>query len=81
MPVGASFSASFQTGPGAHPAPSTMGTWSFPGAKRPGHGVDHPPSSAVVKEKVEVSLYSPCGPSWLVIGRTLLFTVWIRKTN
>jgi len=37
-----------------------MGTGSFPGVKRPGHGVDHPPqSSAEVKERVELYLYSP----------------------
>jgi hypothetical protein len=42
IPVGASFFAHVQTGPGAHPAPCTMGTWSFPGVKRPGRGVDHP---------------------------------------
>jgi hypothetical protein len=28
------------------------------------------PSSAEVKERVELYLYSTCGPSWLVIGRT-----------
>ena len=42
-PWGARFSAPVQTGPGAHPASYTMGTWSFPGVKRPGRGVDHPP--------------------------------------
>jgi len=68
MPVGAGFSAPVQTGPGTHPASYTMGTGPFPGAKRPGHGVDHPPSSAEVKEKVELSFYSPCGPSWPVLG-------------
>ena len=37
---------------------------SFPGVKRSGRGVDHaPPSSADVKQKVELSLYSPSGPS------------------
>jgi hypothetical protein len=45
---------------------------SFPGVKRPGHGVNHPfPSSAEVKVRVELSLYSPCGPSWSLRGRTL----------
>jgi hypothetical protein len=35
---------------------------SFPGVKRPGRGVDHPPpSSAEVKERVELYLYSPLG--------------------
>ena len=42
---------------------------SFPGVKRPGCGVGHPPtSSAEVKGRVELYLYSPCGPSWPVIG-------------
>jgi hypothetical protein len=47
---------------------------SFPGVKRPGRGVDHSPSSSVcVIESVELYLYSPSGPSWLVLGRTLSF--------
>ena len=33
---GARFSAPVQTGPGAHPAPCTMGTGSFPGGKAAG---------------------------------------------
>jgi hypothetical protein len=33
----------------------------------------HPPTSAEVKERVELYLYSPFGPSWPVIGKTLLF--------
>jgi len=61
--VRARFSASIQTGPGAHPASCTMGTVSFLGVKWPGHGVDHPPpSSAEVKERVEP------GPSWPARG-------------
>ena len=44
----------------------------FPGVKRPGRGVDHPlPSSAEVKERAELQLYSPSGPSWVVLGRAL----------
>jgi len=53
--VGAKFSTPVQAGPGANPASYTMGTRSFLEAKRPGHGVDHPPpSSAEVKERVEL---------------------------
>jgi hypothetical protein len=53
----ARFSATVQTGPGAHPASCTMGTGSFPGVKRQGNGVNHlPPSSAEVKERVELYL-------------------------
>ena len=41
----------------------------FPRVKRTGRGVDHPPpSSAEVKERVELYLYSPSGPSWPVLG-------------
>jgi hypothetical protein len=70
--VGARFSAPVQTCPGAYPASCTMGTGSFPGVKQPGRGVDHPrPSSAEVKERVQLYLYYPSGPSWPVLGRTL----------
>ena len=71
---GAEFSAPVQTGSGAHPASCTMGTGSFPGVKRPGRGVDHPPpSSADVKERIELYLYTTSGPSWPVIGLTLSY--------
>jgi hypothetical protein len=43
IPVGDRFSAHVQIGPEIHPASRTMGTGSFPGVKRPGRGVDHPP--------------------------------------
>jgi hypothetical protein len=69
IPVGARFYAPVQTSPGAYPASCTMGTGSFPGVKRPGRGIDHsPPSSAKVKERVELYLYSPSGPSWPGLG-------------
>jgi hypothetical protein len=49
-----------------------MGTGSFPRNKCPGSGVDHPtPSSAEVKERVQLYFYSPSGPSWSVFGWTL----------
>ena len=45
---------------------------SFPGVKRPGRGSNHPPpSSAEVKQRVELYLYSPSGSSWPVLGQTL----------
>ena len=45
---------------------------SFPRIKRPGRGVNHPPtSSADVKEKVELYLYSLSGLSRPVLGLTL----------
>ena len=52
---------------------------SLPRVKRPGRGVDHPPSSkAEVKERVELNLYSPSGPSWLVLGWPLPLTSLIQ---
>ena len=71
--VGARFFANVQTGPGAHPVLYTMGTGSFPGVKRLGCGIDHPPPySAEVKERVELYLLPPSEPLWPVIGWTLL---------
>ena len=64
IPVRSKFPASIQIGSKAHPASYTISTGSFPGVKRPGCGVDHlPPSSAEVKERVELYLYSHSGPS------------------
>jgi hypothetical protein len=71
--VGARFSAPVQTGPEAHPASYTKVTRSFPGAKRPGRDVDHPPpSSAEVKERIQLYFNCPSGPSWPVIGCTFV---------
>jgi hypothetical protein len=54
-----------------------MGTVSFLGVKRPGRGVNPPPpSSAEVKERVELYLYSPSELSWSVVGSTLPLS-WI----
>jgi len=55
--VEARFFLSVQTGSKAHPASCTVDTWSVSrGVKGLGYGVDHPyPSSAEIKEKVEVS--------------------------
>ena len=85
---GVRFSASVQTGPGAHPASYTVGTGSFPGVKRPGCGVDHPPPSRVeVEGRLELYPYSTSGSTWTVIGSeiivtfTLLFAVWDRQLN
>ena len=40
----------------------------FPGIRRPGRGVKHlPPTTAEVKERVELYLYSPSGSSWPVL--------------
>jgi hypothetical protein len=65
----AEFSAPDQNGPEAHPASYTVGTEFFQGVKRPGRGDDYtPPPSAEVKERAELYLYSPSGPSWPVLG-------------
>ena len=41
---------------------------SFSGVEGPGRGGDHPsPSNAEVKERVELYLYSPSGPSGIVL--------------
>jgi len=61
------FSAPVQTGPGAHPASYTMDTGCSSGIKQPVSGIDQSsPSSAEVKERVELCLYSPSRPSWPV---------------
>ena len=53
----------------------SLGTGFFPGIKRPGRDVDHPSkSSAEVKERVELYLYSPSGPSCSVLEWNLFFT-------
>ena len=51
--------------PGLFPVDKAAGAW---------RGVKHPPpSSAKVKERVELYLYFSCGPSWFFIGSTLLY--------
>ena len=46
IPVGATFSAPIQTGPGAHSVSYKMRTVSFPGSARPRRGAEHPPHLA-----------------------------------
>jgi hypothetical protein len=48
----------------------TVGTMSFPGVgQQMGCVTDHPyPSSVKVKERIKLYIYSPSGPSWLVLG-------------
>jgi hypothetical protein len=70
--MGARLSAPVHTGPGAHPTSYTMSTASFLGVKRPGPGVIHsPPSTAEVKERIQLDLYFPSGPSRPVAQWTL----------
>jgi len=69
----------FSHGHGANPSPYTMDTGIFSGVKRQGRGLDHPPpSSAEVKKKVELYLYSTFGRSWPVVGWT--FFTFIQNT-
>jgi hypothetical protein len=61
---GSRYFAPVQTGPGAHPDSYAVGNVSFPWIKRPRRDVDHPtPSTAEDKERVDLHLYSPSGPS------------------
>jgi hypothetical protein len=77
IPVRARFFVPVLTGSGAHLIFYTMGTESFTGVKRPVRDVDHPhPSNAEVKERVELYVYSPSGPSWLVLGWTSALTCY-----
>jgi len=50
------------------PGAKATGAWSWPPI----------PSSAEVKERVKVHLYSPSGPSWSVLGQTLHFIFWTK---
>jgi hypothetical protein len=68
IPLEARFSAPVQTGPVAHPASYTVGTGSFLRIKS-GRGVTLTPHTLQVprsKNRVELHLYSPWGPSWPV---------------
>jgi len=62
----------FRTGPDqpwSQPSVLYNGCWVFRGLKRPRGGVDHQPlSSAVVKRRVELYIYSPSEPPWPVLG-------------
>ena len=70
--VGERFPAPVQTGHEAHQASYTLVTVFLSGVKRPGRGVKHAsPSSAEIKERVELNLHFPSGPSWPVLGWTL----------
>ena len=68
--MGRDFSTPTQASPGVHTASYTKGIGSFPSVKQPRHGVDHPsPFSTEVKEKAQLYIYSPSGPSWPVMGK------------
>ena len=74
---GASLSAHFQSGPGVHPTSNIMGNgWvSYPGVKRLGRGVNHPPHRAS-RLKKEYSYTST--PLWAFVARSRVnFTFFI----
>jgi hypothetical protein len=78
IPVGARFSNPVQTDPGAHQATCTMAIGSFQKVKRPGRGVNHPPSSsAEVKERVELYLHSPSSTSMGCSGANFAFYTFL----
>ena len=67
IPVEARFSASVQTGSGAHPASYTTGTGSLSGVMQPGRGLDNslpsislpPPPGFVPSSMVNFTFYLP----------------------
>jgi hypothetical protein len=66
------FATCYEASP-AHTSSYTMGTGSLPRVKRSGRVVDHSSlSTAEVKERGELYPYSPSGPSWSILGWTLL---------
>ena len=71
IPAGAIFSAPVHRALRPTQPPIQWVPGLFPGLKRPGRGVDHPPHRAEVKKKVELYLCSPSRPSWPVVGWTL----------
>ena len=66
---GARFSSSSRRALGLAQAPVKWVPGLFPGVKRPERGVDHSPTSSTkAKERVDLYLFSPFGPSWPVLG-------------
>jgi hypothetical protein len=77
---GTRFSASVQSGPGAHPATCTTGTGSFPRVKRQRSGVDHPPH-VTSRLKKEYS-YKYLLPLWaFVTCSRVTFTIIVVMTK
>ena len=81
IPVRARFSTLVQAGPGGSPSLLYNGYQvSFPRVKQRGRGVDRPPpSSAEVKERVKLSLYSPSGRAFVAYSRVNLTFTFTRQ--
>ena len=59
----------------SHPTSCMMDTWCFPGTKRPGLAVDHPPpSSSEFANGLEVYLHFPSVHTEVCNGTTFTFT-------
>jgi hypothetical protein len=72
IPVGGEIFRILPDRPWGTPSLLYSGHWGIPGGKSPEAWLWPPtPSSAEVKERVELYIYSPSGPSWPVIGWTL----------
>jgi hypothetical protein len=53
---------------------------SIRGVKRPRRGVNYPPTSrAEVKERVELYIYFPSGPSWHAVEGNLFYLTYLRN--
>ena len=60
---------------GPHPVTYTMGTGSFPGVKRPGRGVGHPPLIAL---RLEKEYGYTCNPLWTFVACSMVnFTFYL----
>ena len=80
-PVGEEIFAPVLTDPGPHPTPCTIGRRvSFPGVKRPVHGLNHPlPSSAEIQERAALYLCSSfLGLHGLLQGEFLSLTDFVQ---
>ena len=61
------FPSPVQTGPGAHQAYYTTDTGTFPGVKQQGVALTIHPHLAQRLKNIQLYLFSPSGPSWLVL--------------